>query len=169
MTDCLKDRIQCPRLSELYEFWAAGSTGPALLRPMDIEPSRIVEALPHVIILDVMGSPRRYRYRFCGTAVDGINGQYRTGKYLDEIDLGALSEPTVTMMHEVVDRRAPSYIIGEFTGRDGVPFRYERIAMPLSSDGDEIDSILVGIEYLRLSSLARRAADAAKERLAAVG
>ena len=98
--------------------------------------------------IDDLGDPRRFRYRFVGTAIDGVNGQFRTGKYLDKIDLGGLTEKTVAMMHDVVDRREPSYFQGEFVCRDDRILRYERVAMPLTSDGKTVTSILVGLQYL---------------------
>ncbi len=154
----MRDQIQCGILRTLYDVWAAncasnspgtppGGRLPALA---DIDPAQIAGCLPNLIILDVEERPRRYRYRFVGTAVDAKSGQYRTGKYLDEIDLGKLKRRTIAMMDRVADDRTPSHFIGEYQDREGCTLRYERVAMPLSSDGARVDAILVGKNYVPL-------------------
>ena len=148
MSALIGGKIESEILLELYDFWEKNCGTSKLMAAADIDPSKITNCLPYIIILDVVGDPRRFRFRLAGTAVDGMNGQYRTGKYLDEIDLGSVTAKTIAMMHDVVDRREPSFFHGEFVGGDTRTLEYERVAMPLSSDGRTVDSILVGLQYV---------------------
>ncbi len=146
----MKDGIQCEILRNLYDFWESKCRPDRLPSIPDIDPHMIPDCLPYVMIMDVVGEPRRFRFRLAGTAVEARSGQFRTGRYLDEIDLGQVSEETLAMMHGVVDERLPSFHQGRYQGLNGEWLQFERIAMPLSADGDCVDAILVGIEYVPL-------------------
>jgi len=148
MSVLIRDQIRSEIPQQLYDFWDNSRGSNELMAVEDIDLSKIGNCLPNMVIFDVVGDPRRFRFRFAGTAIDELNGQFRTGKYLDEIDLGGLTNKTVVMMHDVVDRREPSYYRGKFVCRDNRIVRYERVAMPLTSDGKTVDSILIGLQYL---------------------
>ena len=148
MSVFIRDQIESEILLELYDFWEKKRGTSKVMAVSDIDPSRIRNCLPYMIILDVVGDPRRFQYRFVGTAIDGTNGQFRTRKYLDEIDMGDLSEKVLAMMHEVVARHEPLFFLGEYVGRDTRILRFEQVAMPLTVDGQTVTSILVGLQYL---------------------
>ena len=55
---------------------------------------------------------------------------------------------TVDKMHQTVERHEPSYFLGEFIARDTRTLRYERVAMPLTSDGKTVSSILAALQCM---------------------
>jgi len=149
----LRGSIDSELLLELYDFWQA-HRGPNGLMPADaLDPNQLPTLMAYIIIMDVEPSERtpsrrRFRYRYVGSAIDGTNGEYRTKKYLDEINLGNVSAAAIETMERAVEDRAPSHAIGDFVDSAGRALNYERLALPMTKDGKSVSSILVGLQYL---------------------
>jgi len=94
----------------------------------------------------VQGKPRRYRIRLMGTQIVEWYGCDLSGRYLDEIDFGHGPQFTFALLDQVVDRRQAGHMTGEYTKQDGRTIRYERLFMPLASDGSRVD-MLIGAAY----------------------
>jgi len=125
----------------LYAYWQGLRRGRPAPARADIDPSQIAGILPNIGLFDVEDSPRRYRIRLMGTRIVSWYGCDLTGRYLDEMDFGEAGKSTFAILDEVVDRVAPAYMTGEYTKQDGRVIRYERLFMPLSSDGTRVDMV----------------------------
>ena len=112
----------------------------------DIIPAEIVSVLPNIGLFDVEESPRRYRIRLMGTRIVSWYGADLTGAYLDEIDFGPGPAFTFSLLDRVVDKVVPGHMTGAYTKQDGRTIRYERLFMPLSSDGRRVDMV-IGAAY----------------------
>ncbi len=150
-SDAFSRQINCDALKTIYAAWAQKCRDGRLPGRAEIDPTEMPECMQYMMIFDVEEHPRRYRYRFVGTHIDARSSDVRTGRYLDEIDLGKLRGQIIAMMHGVADDRAPNYFQGQYEEHCGRPLQYERVAMPLASDGENVDAILVGIEYVPLT------------------
>ena len=73
--------------------------------------------LPNTLIIDVTGDGR-FKYRYVGTAVDGLGGEYLTDQYIEDIKFGGLSAEAIGVLQNVVAGGAPSYFSGECKGAD---------------------------------------------------
>ena len=69
----IRDRIESEVLLELYDFWENSRGTGKLMAASELAPSKIWNCLPYLILLDVVGDPRRFRYRIVGTAIEGAN------------------------------------------------------------------------------------------------
>jgi len=118
-------------------------------RPMparaDLDPRRLPRRLlPHVLLVDVEHRPvLRFRWRLIGTHVTTAVGRDSTGRYLDDLYepeiLAAVTEP----MRWTVANRRPLRVLGtgQLVGKDYL--HSENLQMPLSSDGEGVDMILL--------------------------
>ena len=137
-----EQRLRADVLKVLYAYWQSLRRNRPAPSRADIDPSDIVTVLPHLGIFDVEQSPRRYRIRLIGTRIVSWYGCDLTGRYLDEIDFGSSNGFTFAILDQVVERIAPAHMTGEYTKQDGRTIRYERLYLPLSSEGETVDKLI---------------------------
>lgn len=141
-TVAFEQRFHVDALRALYAYWQDLRRDGRLPARVDIDPSRIPDVLPNIGLFDVEQAPRRYRIRLMGMQIVSWYGCDLSGRYLDEIDFGDRPEFTFALLDQVVDRRAAGHMTGEYTKQDGRTIRYERLFMPLSSDGRRVDMVI---------------------------
>jgi hypothetical protein len=138
-----------PKLRRLYDYWDAKRAGAGRAMPArpDIDPLEITFIIGNVILVDVIpGEPLGFRIRLHGTNLAQRAGYELTGKMLDALPIPeyrALAQQSFT---EVATTGTP------IQGRRDRIFdnrlrRYETVILPLSSDGDRVDMLLVGLIY----------------------
>jgi len=139
-------RIEDPALQALLAYWQGLCRDGALPGRGDIVPSRIKALLPIVMLVDVVGSPPRFRWRLLGTAITQVMGRDSTGKWFDEL----YSEGVLARMNEIYGlsaaRRAPVRYTGSFdlVGKDHVPF--ESLHLPLVDEDGRVVMLMVGMQ-----------------------
>lgn len=105
--------------------------------------------LTHIEIVEVHPQPdggRRYRYRLVGTAINGIDGIEVTGRFADEV-FGDLYRSVIEHYDRAMESRAPVESLFEImVNRRGTTYRYCKLVLPLSTDGETVDMLLVYIE-----------------------
>ena len=139
-------RLWHPKVRGLFDYWRSIHPGPEKLPGRaEFEPLAVAPLLPHIMLIDVVGQPIRFRYRLIGTRmVDALGGDF-TGRWLDEV-------------HRRPDGTAPvfpSYMRvateGLYDWRRGAPHfagyldhctELERVFLPLAADGRNVDIIL---------------------------
>lgn len=138
--DCLDD----PILRELFAYWdrlrgARVAPSYAEVDPLDM-PARI---LPYLLIADVVpgGRARRYRFRLCGTEIEGVYGGGMGGRHVDELAAGAYRDYMQGLYDRLVASRRPVYSVGSYHGRT---VWTKRLMLPLSSDARAVDVVLSG-------------------------
>ena len=145
---------QTPVLRGLYEYWASKRQG--LIPPprAAIHPEEMVKWLPNLMLLDVVGEPPRFHVRLFGTALVEAYGEEITGRFMDDCDLNYITHQLEEQMLEVVRNGAPNVIHAWFAKiADERYLDYERIALPLSSDGEHVNMILCGYALNRAVSI----------------
>jgi hypothetical protein len=150
LQEMLVDEIQSHILQDICRFWQDHTSPISLMSAADIELRRLEHCLPYMIVFDIEGDPWRFRYRYVGTCIDGTNGQFRTGRYLDEMDLGEINDRTHAKLSLACHNKEPSHTRGQFTEQNGKVMHFERLALPLASNRETVDSMLVGVHYLRM-------------------
>lgn len=141
-----EQRFHNSALHQLYAHWSSLRGAQSLPGRGDIAPDRIVQVLPHIGLFDVETAPRRYRIRLMGTEIVHWYGCDLSGRYLDEVDFGHGPRFTFALLDQVVDCRQAGHMTGEYTKQDGRTIRYERLFMPLASDGRRVDMV-IGAAY----------------------
>ena len=93
-------------------------------------------------LVDVLDAPRRYRYRLVGTAVTDNLGYEMTGKFLDQLPESQMRAYLEQLYGKAVTQRAPVYERDQ-VNLDGRLWRSETIVLPLSSDGQAINLLMI--------------------------
>jgi hypothetical protein len=101
--------------------------------------------LSYLALVDVVGDEPRFRVRLFGAALVEAYGEEISGRFMDDCDLNYITEQMQEQMLKVVCNGAPNVIHARFTKiEDGRYLDYERIALPLSDDGEHVNMILCG-------------------------
>ena len=129
-----------PLLDELQWYWDHKRGTRDMPARTDLDPVEMRKWLPNTLLVDIQHDPQRMRYRLIGTALVDALGQDLTGRYIDEMPFWyrKFAEPAYT---DVLAHRAPHYrrinTIESFW-----IVKYDRLLLPLSSDGSRIDMVM---------------------------
>ncbi len=135
------------KLKRLFEYWEAKRGDRRFPARSDIDPVDMAFALGNVILAEVLPeTPPRFRIRLHGTTLSQRVGYDLTGKMLDEMPVPEFRDLSTRSFTKVVRTREPVHVLADRLV-DGRMQRYEAILMPLSSDGERIDMLLVGLSY----------------------
>lgn len=133
----LPDELRHPNLVRLYRHWDEVRRGRSMSLP---------QLLGHLLLIDVLREPLRFRYRLIGTRLTERMRRDMTGKFFDDIPEPVYRDRLYDWHGGVVAEKAP---------RGGVTARrlldrwepYEILTLPLSTDGVEVDMTLTGLYY----------------------
>jgi hypothetical protein len=141
------------KIVAIYDYWRRIAPGPGMLpgrRHMD--PLDIPKLLPYVWLVDVVGTPRRFRARLMGTALQRSGTPLRPGVYVDDPIAPELKEKVLSDFRFAAETRQPVW----FRGAANAPhvseiYELERIFLPLAADGTNVD-MLLNLSVLYVSS-----------------
>jgi len=143
MTEQLKTNLINEGMRRIYDYWASRRHGDSPPRREDIEPGDVPDLLPHIFLVDVEDAPERFRVRLAGTAVVACFGVDMTGKTIESLDLGEKRSSILKLYEDAVTSGQPSYDRHQYwTEAYGQRLNYERLLLPLSSDGEHVDKLL---------------------------
>lgn len=131
-------------LCRLYDYWQAKRAGAFAPPRTAVDPAEIRDLLPYIVLADVVGTPPRFRIRLAGTHVVEAYGEEITGRYADELDFNGIGPEVLAALQAVVRTGRPGVVRRDFVKQDGRPLRYERLVLPLSSDGVTVDKLFGG-------------------------
>ena len=139
--------IKHPRLRQLYDYWDEKRGARAMPARADIDPIDMRFAIGDMIMIDVIdGEPPRFRIRLHGTNLSERTNFDLTGKMLDEMpapEFRALANQT---FRHVVQTKEPLHAQRERL-LDNRMQRYEAVILPLSSNAETVDRLIVGLIY----------------------
>jgi len=147
MADVLRDpkpqAIDHPALRALFDYWSGRCNGACLPARRDIDPLDIPALLPHLMLIDVEPSAV-LRFRLVGTALVRHLGRDTTGLTVAEGYLGADWEQIHEDYRYVIAKRRPCLRHNQGVDRHRRTFDYQRLLLPLATDGASVDMILAG-------------------------
>lgn len=141
MTENIPFHDADPRLHQVYAYWQQKRGARALPARSDIEPAELRAVLPHLMMVDVEAGPR-FRYRLFGTAVVEAFGSDPTGKYIDEVMVGAYKAFLLGLYNDILTSKKPVYSTSIYGGTRDKMLWTQRLMLPLSSDGTSVDKVL---------------------------
>lgn len=141
------------KLSALFAYWNTIRGDREMPSRAGFDPAEIPRLLPNIILIDVERNPLRFRIRLYGTAIVAIRGRDLTGRYIDEPKVSNIADLTAQANREVVDTKQPHYMDAPYPHHSRKLGHFYRLGLPLSSDGTEVNMILVGF-YQMNNSLA---------------
>ena len=140
----ISDTIHHEKLSELYAYWKKIQGSRDIPARSDFDPLDIPHLLENIILLDVERDPLRFRVRVHGTALVKLRGRDLTGHYLDEPDISEGADVSALANIKVVETKQPHYTAAPFPPASGGPTHFYRLELPLSTNGTDVDKIIVG-------------------------
>lgn len=133
--------INDPRLKRLYDYWLSKKGDRQWPRRADIQPEEITDILPWVFLMERVGE--QLRYRLVGEKVREMYGAKLIGMFMDQVDYDHITAAYIGE-YARAEKEGPVVKKWSFTKGDGRHLEYERIILPLSSDGMTIDMFLGG-------------------------
>lgn len=109
-----------------------------------IDPIDFPELLPNIRLIEVVGSPPRFKVRLTGERISDHFGKSYTGQFLDEAFDQFEARASFRAFIATVESRRPYWNLGVCDlnpEKDFVPF--ERLALPLATDGETVDMLLI--------------------------
>jgi hypothetical protein len=149
-----------PRLAALRRYWDAVRGRRAMPSRADIDPADIPRLLPHLFLVDVGATVDDLRWRLAGTEVVRLFGLEVTGRPVGTGMLPTAGRLMRARFAFVARNAHPAYATGVMQAERNDHTPFQRLLLPLSSDGVRVDmlvGILVGLRFDRLlASPARR-------------
>jgi hypothetical protein len=142
----LAARIQEPRLGRLYAYWLERKGTRRYPARRDLDPVDLRYVLGHLMLLDVLHDPLRFRFRLHGTEITSRVQYDLTGKFLDELPDPAYRDYAVARCEGLVASGEP-LVIRRGRTLDGQPWAYEALWLPFSENGTEITMLLCAMMY----------------------
>ncbi len=149
MVDAFRETLPLDVQKELYDYWAGLRGDRIMPKRSEIDPLAIPRVLPNLALVDLEGEGEamRLRMRLMGTALSTRYGEW-TGKYLDEMLLGETYGEIHAAYAECASRRTPHTSEGDYWTEEDHHLKVARLFLPLSEDGESVDTILVGLFYI---------------------
>lgn len=138
------DVVKCPNQRGLAFYWdRLGDGGRQLPRFADFSPdARLIDPRRLLIVRIEGGAARKYRIMHYGSRLKETSGVDGTGKYIDQIVPPSLRMRALTSYDRCIARRSPVYLISKTSDRTGCEVHYERLSLPFSDGGGDVDWIV---------------------------
>jgi hypothetical protein len=135
-------RFDDPRLEAFVRYWEGKRRDGRLPRRADIDPVELKPFLGSIFMLDVVGEPKRFRYRLVGTKIVDYVARDSTGRFQEEAYPPAQAAENNAMYRWICEHKQPlrNYGVINWVGREFL--KYEIANLPLAADGETVDIIL---------------------------
>jgi CheY-like chemotaxis protein len=137
-----------PILRDALAYWREKRGTRAMPMRRDIDAAELPKhLLPHLQLIDVIDGGERFYFRLVGTAiVDAFGGEF-TGKYADEV----IRAERIAYLHQcyrkVIEARRPVFIRSRYLTTKTIDMMANRLLMPLSQDGEQVNMILGALTF----------------------
>ena len=139
--------IHSEALRELHAYWQEIAKGDGLPSLKDVDPVEIPHLLKGIYLIDVTEPTADFRVRLMGTHIVDVFDKDYTGQAVADFDLDGESDAILAEYEKVVDGKEPALRTEVLRNRNGELFRYERLLLPLSSNGVVVDTLLGGLFF----------------------
>ena len=138
--------LQHPVLRNAYDYWRLKKGDREVPSRKDISPEDMKVYLPNVMLIDVSYKPLDFVYRVFGSGIARAHGKEYTGKSVHQLEPAEFARLVWRQYLDAVHERKPC--LHEVMFSSGAKYeKYQRLTLPLSSDGVIIDKLLaVSIE-----------------------
>lgn len=126
----------------LYRYWDQKRGARLMPSRADLDPVDLVPFLPSMLLVDVVADERLYVYRLVGTREVRMRGKDPTGLAVMDNSFED-RDNALRNYHQVVLTCAPHLDATPAMSADREMLDMESIFLPFSSDGIEVDKILV--------------------------
>ncbi|WP_119420269.1 PAS domain-containing protein [Desertibaculum subflavum] len=143
----LPERPALTRLRRLHQHWVQLCGDRPLPSPDQFDILTLPQLMGYLHIVEVEGEPPRFRFRLFGTRIAEIGGRDLTGRWVDDIEPPRWAEAVQAAFLQPLTHRLPCYSRSD-DAYDLGAIEMHRLACPFSSNGHDIDRLLVGVEAI---------------------
>ena len=145
----LRPRLQSPLHREAYDYWCSKADAGRLPGRDAIDPLELPAVLPWLNLIDVLrdGEKYRFRHRLIGTGIVSRFGRDSTGSWFDELYDAEFLESHQKDYVSIVESGRPALSRVPMPLKEKNFITYERLALPLATDGVTIDMIMVVLDF----------------------
>lgn len=145
-----REDIPLDDLRVVYDHWHEKLGGRFAPAWQDVDmvcfPPRVI---PMCLVIDIWDQPRDFVFRFWGTGFTDMHGADFTARSLDDLPTPGAISVLREQYNELIVRRRPLTHVVRVTANNDVSYTNTAIRLPLSSDGENIDKILVAVSSHR--------------------
>lgn len=134
-----------PKLLNLLDLWMQRCGDRPLPARGDFAIEDLRPWLGHLALIEVGGTPARFRVRLAGTILTAYEGQDDTGRYLDEVIPAAELAVRLAPYQECVQSRQPVLDVPFFPADVHMARAYQRLLLPCAADGGAVDIIILAV------------------------
>lgn len=134
-----------PILAQAFDYWRSKCGARSMPRRRDIDPAEIPQLLPNMQITERIGT--RIRYRLAGTAIVEAYGGELRGKFFDEVLSGERLRFVEANYRLMCSEKRPILVSGSYFSKRDVPLVCNRLVMPLSEDGANVNQSLTAMTF----------------------
>jgi len=163
-TDGVLSDIHSSRIALVLKHRLSLRKGSRLSASVDIDPSAIKSALPHVMISGISYDPFRVLYRLVGTEIVRWARFDFTNRYADELIFQDDGRDWSDYCRAVVEARRPAFGVTDWAEPDGPPYWAEFLICPLSDNGETINRCVAVEDYKIMNVLEVEAREPVTER-----
>lgn len=136
-------------LKTLEDYWRSRMCGHALPSRRDINTWDLRNYIAQLFFVAVTRNPLRFWFRDAGADVVESYGKALAGRYLDELANADERSQLLEDYRTAVIETRPVSNMHVHVQEAGRRVRYERLLLPLSSDGETVDMLLGGMAMVR--------------------
>ena len=140
--------LRSDRVKRGYAYWH-GLAAERIPARAAIDPARIPDLLPHVVIHGVKRAPLDFSYRLIGTEVRRHMSADRTNQWMSAIQGQGPGSRIWENLAAVAATGRPVVNRTPYEGPLKDIVTMETVQLPLSADGATVDMILVFVDFLR--------------------
>jgi hypothetical protein len=140
-------QIEQRPLNHLYDYWQRKRGERFAPARADIDPLELKFILSQVLIFDVLDGGNDFRTRVAGTGTYALHNADITGDLLSALKPKEFSDAILAHYRSIIAHRGPTYSRTGYWEGSRETEAYHALRLPLSSNGQDIDMILVGEDY----------------------
>jgi len=137
------------RIAAALDYWHHLRGGRPMPARGEIDPTRIHALLPYLLLVDVLRAPQDFRYRLVGAEIDAISHRRFRGVRFSEVVHMRQGNRLWAQYAEVAAERRPLWSEIPYVGADPFIRHMQHILLPLSSDGETVDTVLAAVDINR--------------------
>jgi len=143
------DSLESPRLKRLHGDWLARRNGRLMPARADFDILDLKYLMGNLNLFDVLRNPLRFQFRVHGSNAVARLGYDLTGRTVDDYPDPEYRDFVNANYRAVVETRAPRRVLRDqpYYTNDRV-LRWEGLILPLASDGEMVDMLIVGLDLL---------------------
>ena len=129
-----------PKLQSLYDYWSGKRAGRELLAADELDPAELRRWIGHLVVVDATAEGA-FVYSYYGATLEKAFGRPMAGQSLELLPEAQRAILRDEYQSVRVDRQP---VMRTYTAAfEGGTATWERLVLPLSSDGAQVDKLLV--------------------------